>query len=67
MMKMECWVRFIRMPFVIAFVVAAYLTVLNVATGWERTFLFWMFWLFILATMILEILAFVRCYPVKNK
>ena len=52
---LEFYVRLIRLPFVIAFGVAAHLSVWSIATGWERTFLLWTFWLFILATMILEI------------
>ena len=56
MVALEYWVRLIRVPFVIGFAIAAYLTLINVATGWERTFFFVMLWPFAVATLILEIL-----------
>jgi len=56
MVALEYWARIIRLPFVVSFAVAAWVSLMNIATGWVYTFLLWVFWPFILATIILEIL-----------
>ena len=53
-MGLEFWVRLVRFPFVIGLTVAGYLALLQVSTGWQHTFFFWMLLPFALATVILE-------------
>lgn len=56
MRNLEYWVRIIRLPFMLAFPIAAYLAVLSVTTGWRHNFLYGIFWPFILATILFELI-----------
>ncbi len=56
MATLEYWTRIVRLTFVIVLATAGYLGLITLATGWQHAFLIWMFWPFIIATMILEIL-----------
>jgi len=67
MQVLEFVVRFIRLPFAIGFGVAAYFGLMNITAGWEHTLMFWLFWPFILATMILEMMQLSKSRPEKSK
>jgi hypothetical protein len=56
MVTLGYWLRLIRLPFVISFALAAYLTLINIAKGWKHSFFIWMLWPFMVATIILEYL-----------
>jgi uncharacterized membrane protein (DUF485 family) len=66
MTKLELVVRYIRLPFLIAFAAAAYLAVLSVSKGWHHTFLFVMLWPFIVATLVLEFIEIAKLNRAKK-
>ena len=68
MATLEYWVRLVRLPFIVGFAVAGYFGLLQVAKGWEHTFLLWVFWPFILATIILETMLLTNAlHRARNK